>query len=246
MRNAGGSPVLEVEGVSHSYGARRALRNVSLGVAKGRFHILLGMNGAGKTTLFNLITRLFDARTGRIAVCGFDLRTSPGDALRRMGVVFQSRALDVNLTIAQNLVYQASLYGIGRTEALSRGAELLDRIGLRDRASEKISRLSGGQARRVEIIRAMLQRPKLLLCDEPTTGLDVKSRMAVVSDIHALAAAGQVGVLWATHLVDEVWPGDDITILHQGEVRRSGQAGDLTGGKNLSDTFLALTAEDCA
>jgi len=233
---------LSIEGVSHSYGRVQALKDVTLAVAPGSFTVLLGVNGAGKTTLLNLVTRLFDTQTGRIEVCGHDIRRAPREALRRMGVVFQSRALDMNLTVAQNLIYQGALHGIGRRESLARGGALLERIGLAERAGDKVARLSGGQVRRVEIVRAMLHGPELLLCDEATVGLDVKARIDIVADLHELARQGKLGILWTTHLIDEVLPEDPVVVLHRGEVRARGSAAEIAGNGTLSAAFLALTA----
>jgi ABC-2 type transport system ATP-binding protein len=234
---------LTVEGVSHAFGKTRALSDVSLDVPRGAFVALLGVNGAGKSTLFNLITRLYDTRTGRIAVCGHDIRQAPTQALRRMGVVFQSRALDPSLTVAQNVIYHGALHGVGRAEALRRGEAALGRMRLSDRMGDKVSALSGGQARRVEIARALLHDPQLLLCDEATVGLDVKSRAEIVADVHALAAERGAGVLWATHLIDEIAPDDRVVVLHRGRVLARGAAAEIAGEGALTDAFLALTRE---
>ncbi len=170
---------LAIEGVSHSYGARRALENVSFTVAAGSFTALLGLNGAGKSTLFSIITRLFGMQAGRISIFGHDIRREPGEALRRMGVVFQPRTLDLDLSVTQNLLYHAALQGIIRREALIRSGEVLSRMGLAERTASKVRDLSGGQMRRLEIARALLHRPRLLLLDEATVGLDVKARAEI-------------------------------------------------------------------
>src|SRR5690606_23411686 len=128
------SPALVVEGVSHAFDARKALSDVSLTVPRGSFTVLLGLNGAGKTTLFSLVTRLYGNVSGAIRVCGFDVRRTPRPALARLGVVFQSRAIDSDLTVMENLVYHAALHGIAGGAARRRGMELLDRTGLADRA----------------------------------------------------------------------------------------------------------------
>ncbi|MEM7497046.1 MAG: ATP-binding cassette domain-containing protein [Pseudomonadota bacterium] len=235
------TPALEIEGLGHSFGARRVLSDVSLTVEQGSFTALLGINGAGKTTLFNLVTRLYDAREGRIVVCGHDIKRAPQAALGRLGVVFQSRALDANLTVAQNFVYQGALHGLSRTEALERGRTLMTRMALGERMGEKVRALSGGQARRAEIAGALLHRPRLLLSDEATAGLDIQARAALVEDMHRLAVEEGVGVLWATHLVDEILPEDRVVALHEGRVVATDTAAALSRGGGLADAFLALT-----
>ena len=232
---------LEIDHVSHSFGGFQALSDVSLSVPRGSFTALLGVNGAGKTTLFSLITRLYDNTSGRISVAGHDLRRQPGAALARLGVVFQSRALDADLTVAQNLTYHAALHGIPRSEALLRTTEVLARVGLTDRLHSKVSALSGGQSRRAEIARALIHRPEILLLDEPTVGLDVKSRAEVVALTRDLTAQG-VSALWATHILDEIRPQDGLVILHQGRVLADGIAGEIAAG-DLTRRFLALTGD---
>ncbi|MEL6267839.1 MAG: ABC transporter ATP-binding protein, partial [Pseudomonadota bacterium] len=228
------SAALRVEGVSYAFGKRRALEGVSLTVAEGAFTALLGVNGAGKTTLFNLVTRLFDTPDGSIEVCGHDVRRAPTEALARLGVVFQSRSLDANLTVAQNVAYQGALHGIATREARARGEELMARMGLAERMGDKVRALSGGQARRAEIASALIHRPRLLLCDEATVGLDVAARAAIVDDIHRLAAEDGVGVLWATHLVDEIAPDDPVVVLHRGRVLVADGAGSIAGDRGLA------------
>ena len=240
------SDALTVAGVSHSYGAMQALADVSLSVAPGSFTVLLGVNGAGKTTLFNLITRLFATQQGEIAICGHDLGRAPSAALRQMGVVFQSRALDTSLTVAQNMIYQGALQGIGRRETLRRAEAALTAMGLADRMDDKAARLSGGQQRRVEIARALLHRPRLILCDEATVGLDVKSRTDIVAELHRMAAEDGLGVLWTTHLIDEVAGEDPVYVLHKGAILAEGRASEIAGEGSLSDAFLALTGAEAA
>ena len=232
---------LEIDHVSHSFGGFQALSDVSLSVPRGSFTALLGVNGAGKTTLFSLITRLYDNTSGRISVAGHDLRRQPGAALARLGVVFQSRALDADLTVAQNLTYHAALHGIPRSEALLRTTEVLARVGLTDRLHSKVSALSGGQSRRAEIARALIHRPEILLLDEPTVGLDVKSRAEVAALTRDLTAQG-VSALWATHILDEIRPQDGLVILHQGRVLADGIAGEIAAG-DLTRRFLELTGD---
>ena len=201
-------------------GAR--LIDVSFTVAPASFTALLGLNGAGKSTLFSLVTRLFGIQAGRISIFGHDIGRAPGEALRLLGVVFQPRTLDLDLSVTQNLLYHAALHGIARREARVRSDEVLARIGLADRAGSKVRDLSGGQMRRLEIARALLHRPRLLLLDEATVGLDVKARADILSHVRQLVTEQGIGVLWATHLFDEIMPGDDLVVLHQGRVLAHG------------------------
>ncbi len=234
-------PTLSVTGVSHNFGATKALDDVSLTVEQGAFVALLGINGAGKSTLFSLITRLYDNVSGSIEVCGHDVRRDAGPALAQMGVVFQSRSLDMSLTIRQNLRYHAALHGIGKREARERGDKVLESVGLLEKAESKVATLSGGQLRRAEIARALMHGPKLLLLDEATVGLDVRSRRDVVDTVRNLADTGEVGVLWATHLFDEVRGSDPLVLLHKGAVIESGIAAGIAGDVTLSERFLSLT-----
>src|SRR4051794_2656555 len=237
-------PALSIERLSHSYGPRRALIDVSFAVAPANFTALLGLNGAGKSTLFSLVTRLFGVQTGRISIFGHDINRTPSEALRLMGVVFQPRTLDLDLSLTQNLQYHAALHGIARREALKRAAEVLARIDLADRAGTKVRDLSGGQMRRLEIARALLHRPRLLLLDEATVGLDVKARADILSHVRRLVTEQGIGVLWATHLFDEIVPSDDLVVLHQGRVLAYGQVSrviDKNQARDVGAAFARLT-----
>jgi ABC-2 type transport system ATP-binding protein len=225
---------LEIEGVSYGYTrAVKALDKVSFEVPLGEFTALLGPNGAGKTTLMALITRLFAAEEGRIAVCGHDLRERSRAALTAMGVVFQRPTLDLDLSVEQNLHYAAALHGMRRPAG--RIAAVLAQLRLGDRARSKVRILSGGMKRRVEIGRALLHRPKLLVLDEPTVGLDIESRRDIVEHVHALCRDEGLAVLWATHLIDEIEPDDRVVLLHRGRVRATGGIGDVVGAAGADD-----------
>jgi ABC-2 type transport system ATP-binding protein len=232
---------LAIEGVSHSYGARRALDDVSLTVAPASFTALLGLNGAGKSTLFSLVTRLFGIQAGRIGIFGHDIYLAPGEALRLLGVVFQPRTLDLDLSVTQNLLYHAALHGIDRREARLRAGEVLARIDLADRADSKVRDLSGGQMRRLEIARALLHRPRLLLLDEATVGLDIKARSDILSHVRRLVTEQCISVLWATHLFDEIAPSDDLAILHQGRILARGQVARIVAEAGAADLHSAFT-----
>lgn len=230
---------LTVDGISHDWGARRALDGVSFSVEPGRFCALLGPNGAGKSTLFGMLTRLFTPRAGRISIAGHDMADEPRAALGRIGVVFQASTLDPDLTVKRNLLYFAALHGLSGWEAEMRAMAALEQLGMAERAGEKAAKLNGGHRRRMEIARALLHRPQVLLLDEPTVGLDAASRAAITAHVHDLASAG-LTVLWATHLVDEVRTTDRLVILHQGRVLADGEAGAIAGD-DLTARFLALT-----
>jgi len=237
---------LQVESVSHDFGARRALDAVSCAIAPSEHSVLLGLNGAGKTTLFSLITRLYDNASGSIRVFGHDVRRQPGRALRELGVVFQQRTLDLDLSIVQNLVYHGSLHGLSPARAKQRALEELERFGLAERAGEKVRRLSGGQMRRVEIARALLHRPRLLLLDEPTVGLDIGSRQGILDHVQRLCRSEGLAVLWATHLIDEVLPESQVIVLHRGRVLASGLRDRVvaaTGANDIRAAFLELTGD---
>jgi ABC-2 type transport system ATP-binding protein len=238
-----GDVALAIEAVSYGYTrAVKALDQVSFTVPAGGFTALLGPNGAGKSTLMSLITRLFTAEAGEIAVCGHQLRTSPRAALAAMGVVFQRPTLDLDLSVNQNLRYAASLHGMARPQA--RIAEVLGRLGLAERADAKVRTLSGGMKRRVEIARALLHRPQLLVLDEPTVGLDIDSRRDIVEHVHRLCREENLAVLWATHLIDEIWPDDRVVLLHRGRVQAAGAIHEVVGvagGGDLGDAYRQLT-----
>ena len=235
---------LSIDKVSHAYGERKALVDVSFSVAPSSFTMLLGLNGAGKSTLYSLITRLYDTQSGSIAIFGHNVGRTPGEALRQLGVVFQSRTLDMDLSLIQNLLYHAALHGIGKKQAQARSEAVLARVSLADRAGEKVRDLSGGQMRRVEIARALLHGPKLLLLDEPTVGLDIRSRAEILDHVRALIVDEGIGVLWATHLIDEAQAGDNVVVLHQGKVLAAGGLDAVvaqSGKANLREAFAQLT-----
>ena len=239
-----GAPALVVNNVSHSFGENLALNDVTLNIPRGRFVVLLGLNGAGKSTLFALITRLYDNVTGEIRIFGHDIRRRASAALQRLGVVFQSRTLDLDLTLKQNLLYHCALHGIRGREARKRTERALEIVGLADRAREKVRNLSGGQSRRVEIARSLLHQPSLLLLDEPTVGLDIGSRGSVVNIVRSLVEKEGLSVLWATHLFDEVRPTDLVVLLHKGRVLFTGSVPELlakTATQSVSDAFRKLT-----
>jgi ABC-2 type transport system ATP-binding protein len=231
---------LAIENLSHGFGKRKALSDVSLSVGPGSFTVLLGPNGAGKTTLVSLVTGLYNAQHGEIRIFGHSIRRNPMPALAGLGVVFQMPTLDLDLTVDENLAYHGSLHGLSRHEARKWAGAELERLDMADRRSDKVRSLSGGQRRRVEIARALLHRPRFLIVDEATAGLDVAGRRLLLNHVRSLCAEG-LSVLWATHMLDEIEPADQLVVLHQGAVRWNGEARALASDSTLEAAFLQLT-----
>lgn len=236
---------LEVGDIAFAYGERRALEGVSFTATQGRFTALLGPNGAGKSTLIALLTRLYDLQQGQIRIAGFDLRETPRKALARLGVVFQQSTLDLDLTVEQNLRYHAALHGMPRAVANERIELELQRQQLGERRRSKVRELNGGHRRRVEIARALLHRPELLLLDEASAGLDPASRQALNQHVRMLCQEQGMSVLWTTHLLDEVQADDDLLVLNRGRLVAQGRAAELaTEGEDLAASFARLTGND--
>ncbi len=236
-----GPAALQVADVAHRFGRQEALRGVSLEVPAGRFTALLGPNGAGKTTLFSIVTRLYEQQAGRVTVFGRDLQAAPTRALADMGVVFQARTLDPDLTARQNLAYHAALHGLAGRAVRARIDELLAAAGLSEKRDEKVRSLSGGQARRVEIARALVHGPRLLLLDEPTVGLDLAARAGILATVRGLVRDHGLSVLWATHIFEEIEADDLVHVLHQGRIVATGEAGAIGGADGLAAAFRRLT-----
>lgn len=235
---------LSIDNLSFSYSGKKALDQVSFEIKAGECTLLLGPNGAGKSTLFSLITRLYDTHEGRIELCGFDIKQQTQAALARIGVVFQQTTLDMDLTVLQNLRYHTALHGMGRKQSLQKIEQELDRLNMFDRRFEKIRQLNGGHRRRVEIARALLHKPALLLLDEPTVGLDVPSRLAIVDYVHQLASDENLAILWASHLIDEIYPEDHLLVLHKGQIRAKGTVNEVlktTNTPTIKEAFYNLT-----
>ena len=234
---------LDIQNVSHNFGSFTALDNVSLEINSGDFTVLLGLNGAGKTTLYSLITRLYNNSSGSIKIYGFDVREESSNALKNIGVVFQQPTLDLDLSVKENLQYHSSLHGINSNDALKRINDEISRVKLTDKIKSKIRSLSGGQRRRVEIARSLLHKPKLLLLDEPTVGLDIGSRQMILKHVKALCKKNNLAVLWATHLIDEIDKGEKVIVIDKGKVVETGDVSKIvkkTKTRNIREAFNKL------
>lgn len=236
--------MLDVRGLVKRYGARTALGGVSFSLPRGQWVVLLGPNGAGKSTMFQLLTGLFVPDEGEAAVGGLSLRTQATQALARIGVVFQQMALDLDLSVARNLRFHAALHGLPGALAAARIATGAAALGIAQELQRPVRELSGGTRRKVELVRALLHQPALLLMDEPTVGLDPQSRRELIAAVRADTAARGSTVLWATHLVNEAEQADRVLVLHQGRLLADGapaQVAELLGGGSLEEAFIRAT-----
>ena len=234
--------ILELKNVDFSYGKKQVLKNVSLNIKEGTFSVLLGLNGAGKSTLFSLITRLLNLQSGEIFINGFSIQDY-SNALKDIGIVFQEPTLDLDLTVKQNLYYYGSLKGLGFKETLLSIQDEIEKLELLDVMDTTVRNLNGGHRRRVEILRALINKPKLLLLDEATVGLDLKSRFDILAYVRDLVQTKNISVLWITHLFDEVILEDNLSIIKAGQIIDSGIVKDIVKKyekENLVDTFNFL------
>ena len=221
-------PALSISHLTHRYGSRVALDDVSLSVSPGSFVALLGPNGGGKSTLFRICATLQRASEGSVQVFGADVKTESAAVRRRLGVVFQSPALDQRLTVRENLLHHGRLYGLQGRPLRAGIEEALLRVGLADRSREIVSRLSGGLKRRAEIAKVLMTRPSLLLLDEPTTGLDPGVRRDLWRDLAAIRASDGTTIVLTTHLLDEAAAADHVFVLDRGRIVVDGAPETLT------------------
>jgi ABC-2 type transport system ATP-binding protein len=236
--------MLSISGLTKRYGTRTALEGLSLDVADGQFVALLGPNGAGKSTLFQVLTGLFVADAGEVTVAGQSLARSAVPALRHIGVVFQQMSLDLDLSVERNLRFHADLHGLPRKLATERIMAGVATLGLAPDLGRAVRELSGGNRRKVELVRALLHHPSVLLMDEPTVGLDPKSRRDLLGAVRADVAARATSVLWATHLVEEAEAADRVVVLHKGKLLADGspaQVRQALGGGSLEEAFIHAT-----
>lgn len=246
--------MIEIVGLSHSYGGNVVLKNLSLSIKPGEFFGILGPNGAGKSTRINILITLIECGSGNVRIAGIDIDADPMAIRTRLGVVFQDSTLDERLTVRENLYFHSKLYGIPAQEINARVSDILNEIGLGGRAGELVINLSGGMKRRLEIARAFIHRPSILILDEPTTGLDPQSRKVIWERMRQLNHESGTTIVLSTHHIEEAENCNRIAIIDQGEIiaigspdeiRAHGGSVSITGLKqsSLEDAFIALTGE---
>lgn len=236
------SPAVVIAGLRHSYGEREALAGVSFELAEGEVFGLLGPNGGGKTTLFKILATLLPVQSGSATILGHNV-ASQSDAVRReIGVTFQSPSLDPKLTVRENLKFHGLLYGLSGPTLEARIHELLTRLGLVDRAKDLAETLSGGLKRRVEIAKSLLHGPRVLLLDEPSTGLDPGARHDLWTYLSQLRNGSGVTVLVTTHLMEEAERCDRLGILDRGQLVGLGTPSELRG--SIGGDVITLETDD--
>jgi ABC-2 type transport system ATP-binding protein len=238
----GPAPAIEVRGLSHSYGERRALNGVEFSVEAGTIFGLLGPNGGGKTTLFRLLSTLLPIQAGQARVLGLDLARESNEVRKHIGVTFQSPSIDPKLTVGENLKYQGQIYGLFGAALRQRIDLLAEKLGLKERLGERAETLSGGLKRRVEIAKGLLHRPQLLLLDEPSTGLDPGARHDLWRYLRGLREEDGVTVLVTTHLMEEAERCDTLGILDHGRLIALDTP--LALRTKLGDAYVTVQCDD--
>jgi len=234
--------VIQVQNLTHRYGDRVALANVSFEVKAGEIFGLLGPNGGGKSTLFRILSTMMAPTEGKALLAGHDVERDPGGVRREIGVVFQTQSLDRALTVEENLRAQGHLHGLSGHLLRDRMERAMDRLGLKDRRHDLVESLSGGLRRRVEIAKALLHQPKILLMDEASTGLDPSARRDLVRHVENLRDREAVTILLTTHILDEADKCDRLVLLHEGKIVAQGSSAELRAGIG-GDVVVLETAD---
>lgn len=230
--------IIEIENLEKSFKEIKAVNNISFKVKEGELFAFLGVNGAGKSTTINMISGVLKKDSGKINVCGYDIETDADKIKRNIGIVFQNSVLDSKLTVYENLKYRAALYGISGGDFKTALDETVERFDLKDILKRPLCKLSGGQKRRIDIARALIHKPKLLILDEPTTGLDPKTRITVWRVVEKLRKEDGLTVFLTTHYMEEASDSDYVVILDSGKIAAEGTPHDLKN-KYASD-FIKL------
>jgi ABC-2 type transport system ATP-binding protein len=227
VEDTSAASVISVQNLVHRYESRTALSGVSFDVRPAELFGLLGPNGSGKTTLFRILSTLMIPTAGRALVMGCDAAQDPARLRRQIGVVFQAQSVDPKLTAYENLWHQGHIYGLSGSALKQRVGEILARVGLADRAKERVETFSGGMQRRIELAKGLLHHPGVLLLDEPTTGLDPGARRDLWQYLQTLRDEEHVSVLVTTHLMEEAERCDRLAIMNEGHLVALGTPAEL-------------------
>ena len=236
--------MIQVQNLTHRYGDRTALSNVSFEVRKGEIFGLLGPNGGGKSTLFRILSTMMVPTAGRALIAGHDVVRDPAAVRRQVGVVFQTQSLDKALTVEENLRAQGHLHGLRGAVLNERMERAMERLGLADRRRDLVETLSGGLRRRVEIAKALLHEPQVLLMDEASTGLDPAARRDLSRHIESLRSGDGVTILLTTHILEEAGRCDRLVLLHQGNMVADGTPAELRA--RIGGDVVVLRTADTA
>ena len=236
--------MIQVQNLTHRYGDRTALSNVSFEVKKGEIFGLLGPNGGGKSTLFRILSTMMVPTGGHAIIAGHDVERDPAAVRRHVGVVFQTQSLDKALTVGENLRAQGHLHGLRGAVLGERMERAMERLGLADRRNDLVETLSGGLRRRVEIAKALLHEPQVLLMDEASTGLDPSARRDLSRHIEGLRSAEGVTILLTTHILEEAGRCDRLVLLHQGDKVAEGSPSELRA--RIGGDVVVLETADAA
>jgi ABC-2 type transport system ATP-binding protein len=235
-------PVISVRDIVHRYHDRTALHGVSFDVHPAELFGLLGPNGSGKTTLFRILSTLMVPTSGSATIVGFDAVRQPASLRRHIGVVFQAQSVDPKLTAYENLWHQGHLYGLRGGDLKRRIEEILTRVGLLERAKDRVETFSGGMQRRIELAKGLLHHPEVLLLDEPTTGLDPGARHDLWQYLQILRDQERVSVIVTTHLMEEAERCDRLAILNEGKLVALGTPESLT--REIGGDVILFEARD--
>ena len=236
--------MIEVQNLTHRYGDRVALSKISFTVKAGEIFGLLGPNGSGKSTLFRILSTMMVPTEGQVVLAGHNVAREPGEVRKRVGVVFQTQSLDKALTVEENLRSQGHLHGLSGAVLRERIKAAMDQLGLTERRKDIVDTLSGGLRRRVEIAKALLHRPQVLLMDEASTGLDPAARRELSHHVENLRTRDGVTILLTTHILEEADRCDRLVLLHQGNIVAQGSPGELRS--SIGGDVVILEADDTA
>ncbi|MFI5253681.1 MAG: ATP-binding cassette domain-containing protein [Bacteroidota bacterium] len=243
--------VVSIERLSHSYPparkqkeSRRALKDISFQVGEGKIFCLLGPNGSGKSTLFRILSTMTPIQSGSVKILDLDISTQPEQIREKIGVVFQSPSLDKKLTAGENLLHQGHLYGLRGADLNGRISEMLQKVGVLERKNDLVETLSGGIQRRVELAKMLLHHPKLLLLDEPSTGLDPGARREFENYLKELRDKDGATILLTTHILDEAEGCDTIAIFDQGSLVAIGSPAELK--KEIGGDVISITSQNAS